>query len=289
MKKIFRLVPTAIRERAAFIARAGYYPRFKHPVTYNQKVNHRKLYWKNPLFLTLSDKLMAKEYVRQNFGEEYVIENVFVGSHIDVDDVNKLIEEHGDLVLKANHNSGPVHFVGASSSHVDISTACKSLNSQLKVNYGKQKSESWYSDITPKILAEKKILTKDGNLPWDYKFHVFRGKALDEQAVVLQVDYDRDICHHRSFFDEDLNWLPFSYKRPCLKTSIEKPENYEKMLIMVKQLAYPFSNARVDLYNVDGKILFGEVTFAPGSGRGKFSSIFYDRWMGQLWMGDPAM
>jgi hypothetical protein len=74
-----------------------------------------------------------------------------------------------------------------------------------------------------------------------------------------------------------------------LKTTIEKPENYEKMISMAKQLAYPFSNARVDLYNVDGKILFGEVTFAPGSGRGRFSSIVYDRWMGQLWMGDPAM
>lgn len=289
MKKIFRLVPTAIRERAAFIARTGYFPRFKKPITYNHKVNYRKFNWKNPLFVTCADKIAVKEYVAEKVGREYIIDNVFVGDRLSPLDARKLLDTHGALVVKANHNSGPVQFLSPADPDDRVRSICDNINHQLTIDYGRMKLEPWYSHIQPAVLVEKQLKMASGDDLWDYKFHIFNHKKKGDQTVLLHIDYDRHGCAHRSFFDEELNWLPFSLTHPCLKTTLERPENYEKMLEIAKTLGQPFSYARVDLYNVDGDIYFGEITFAHGAGRSRFSSIIYDKWMGKLWDLDPAM
>lgn len=289
MKSIYRIVPPAIRERAAFIVRAGYYPEFGKPVTYNQKINHRKFHWKNPLFVTCADKVAVKEYVAAEVGHEFVIENLFVGPSISPVEARRLLDRHGDLVIKANHNSGPVQFLAPDATDAEVKDVCDNINQQLTVDYGRIKQEPWYSKISPAVLVEKKLTMANGDDLWDYKFHVFSGKVIKDQTLILHIDYDRYRSPHRSFFDENLDWLPFSLTHPCLKTSIQRPQNYETMVEIAKTLARPFSYARVDLYNLDGKIFFGEITFAHGAGRSKFSSIIYDKWLGRLWELDPAM
>ena len=289
MKDIFRKLPPAIRERAVFIVRAGYYPEFGSPVTYNQKVNYRKFHWKNPLFVTCADKIGVKEYVAGQVGREFVIETLFAGPSISVHEARKLLDQHGDLVIKANHNSGPVHFLSAEDSDIKVKDVCDNINSQLSIDYGRLKHEPWYSEITPAVLIEKKIKMENGDDLWDYKFHIFNSKDGERQTLILHIDYDRYCNHNRSFFDENLTWIPFSMGYPCLKTSIQRPENYDKMVEIAKCLARPFSYARVDLYNIEGKVYFGEITFAHGAGRQKFSSIIYDKWFGRLWELDPAM
>lgn len=288
MQDIYTMVPAAFRERAVFLIRAGYLPRFANPVTYNQKINYRKLHWTNPLFVTCSDKIAVKDHVAKAVGAEHIIESVFTGSRLTLKELKGLVRDHGSLVVKANHNSGPVHFVTPRDSDAQLEAVCQSLKQQLTEDYGKRKQETWYSHITPGVLIEKMIVTPDGADLWDYKFHVFDGAGQGDPTIVLHVDYDRYTAHHRSFYDEELNWLPFSMKYPTLKTRIERPQNYDRMLDIVKTLARPFSYSRVDLYNVEGKIYFGEITFAHGAGRQKFSSMAYDKWMGDLWKGDPA-
>ncbi|KAA0014342.1 glycosyltransferase [Billgrantia pellis] len=289
MKTLYRFIPVGLRERAAFVLRAGYYPQFKNPVTYNQKVNYRKLNWKNSLFVTCSDKVAVKEYVAEIIGKEYIIESVFVGDTITPEQAKQLLEVYGPLVIKANHNSGPVQFLDPADNDERIHHICRNINQQLLENYGKIKQEPWYSHIKPKVLVERKLRMADGSDPYDYKFHVFNGRDGKKQTVILQMDYDRHGMLHRSFFNESLEWLPFSWKQPCLKTSAVCPAGYDRMLEIAKLLALPFSHARVDLYNVDGAIYFGEITFAHASGRGRFSSIIYDKWMGKLWELDPAV
>ncbi|MGQ4880231.1 ATP-grasp fold amidoligase family protein [Billgrantia sp. LNSP4103-1] len=289
MKAIYRLFPVGLRERAAFMMRAGYYPQFKNPVTYNQKVNYRKLYWKNKLFITCSDKVAVKHYVADIIGEKYIIDSVFVGDMIKPEQAKQLLEGHGPLVVKANHNSGPVQFLEPGYSEEHVRSVCDVINRQLSENYGKVKQEPWYSHIEPKVLVERKLRMADGSDPCDYKFHVFNGSDGKKQTVILQMDYDRHGILHRSFFNESLEWLPFSWKQPCLRTSMVRPEGFDKMLEIAKLLALPFSHARVDLYNIDGNIFFGEITFAHASGRGRFSSIIYDKWLGRLWELDPAV
>ncbi|QOR39290.1 glycosyltransferase [Billgrantia diversa] len=289
MKKIYRLVPVGLRERAAFMLRAGYYPQFSKPITYNQKVNYRKLYWKNSLFVTCSDKVAVKKYVAEKIGHEHIIDSVFVGDMITPAQAKQLMENYGSLVVKANHNSGPVQFLDPGDSEEAIQVVCQNIKDQLNEDYGKVKQEPWYSHVKPKVLVERKLHMMDGSDPCDYKFHVFNGRDGGRQTVILQMDYDRHKMLHRSFFNESLDWLPFSWKQPCLRTSIVRPPRYDRMLEIAKLLALPFSHARIDLYNIDGNIYFGEITFAHASGRGKFSSIIYDKWLGRLWELDPAI
>ncbi|WP_114765994.1 ATP-grasp fold amidoligase family protein [Vibrio rhodolitus] len=271
-----------------FLAKNGYIPNFYNPNTYNDKINYRKRKPKHELFSLCSDKILVKDYVSKVVGNEFLIENYFVGDSISPEEIIEILKEKGDCVLKANHNSGPVYIISRDCSDEYIAKACESVNLQLKVDFGKKNSEPWYSKIEPKILIERKLEPEAGDVDIkDYKFHVFKQEN-GLYKVILHVDFDRSTCHHRSFYDEELNYIPFSVEYPSILTKIDKPKNYETMLEVAKLLAEPFSYVRVDLYNVDGEIFFGELTFAHGSGQECFSHYMYDKWLGQCWKSDPS-
>ncbi|OOF20252.1 glycosyltransferase [Salinivibrio sp. IB872] len=271
-----------------FVYNNRYIPNFKNPRTYNEKVNYRKKNANHPLFSTCADKIAVKDYVASKIGEKYIIPTLFTGSCITVKKARSLLEEHGDCLLKANHNSGPVYLLTTDMTQVDLKAACDDVNHQLTIDFGKYQREPWYSEIKPQVLVEKRIYPENGEKDLkDYKFHVFK-QGDNGHKILLHVDYDRSTNHNRSFFDEGLNWIPFSMKYPCVKSSIDEPDNYEEMLYLSKVLSEPFTYVRVDFYNVGGKIYFGEMTFAHENGRGDFSSKEHDLWMGNLWQGDPA-
>lgn len=271
-----------------FVRRNNYLPNFKSPKTYNEKINFRKNNPKHDLFSICSDKVSAKEWCANIIGNDYIIPNYFVGDSINKSIVKKVLRDKGDCLLKASHNSGPVYLLESNATEEEIESACRDINRQLLVDYGSLKNEQWYSKIKPKVLIEKRLYPQDGEADIrDYKFHVFKQND-GSQTVVLHVDFDRSSNHNRTFFDENLNWLPFSIKYPSIRTSIDRPKNYDKMLELSKLLAKPFSYVRVDLYNVDGEIYFGEMTFAHESGNGPFNMYAFDLWMGNLWQGDPS-
>lgn len=271
-----------------FVCNNKYIPNFKNPKTYNEKVNYRKRNANHPLFSTCADKIAAKEYVASKIGEQYIIPTLFTGNSITVTQARAIIEEHGDCLLKANHNSGPVYLLTTDMSQTELKAACDDVNYQLTIDFGKYQNEPWYSEIKPKVLVEKRIHPEEGDVDLkDYKFHIFKQKD-DSCKIILQVDFDRSTNHNRAFFDENLNWLPFSMRYPCIKTKLDTPVNYSKMLSLVKQLANDFSYVRVDFYNVNGKVYFGELTFAHGGGGEEFTTKSHDLWMGNLWQGDPA-
>ncbi|MCW2257108.1 hypothetical protein M2263_003199 [Providencia alcalifaciens] len=290
MKKILKEIELVrkIHFCFRFIIDNKYIPNFKKPKTYNEKINYRKQNPNHKLFSMCADKIAVKSYVASIIGEQHVIPTLHIGSHISLDEIKKILINNGDCLLKANHNSGPVHLLTVNMSDDDLLKACDDVNKQLNVDFGKYQNEPWYSEILPQILVEKRIYPEDGEHDLkDYKFHVFKQND-GSNKVLLHVDFDRSTNHNRSFFDENLNWLPFSSFVPSIYTSISKPVNFEQMLNLAKKLAEPFNYVRVDFYNVDGKIYFGELTFAPGSGSSPFTSKEYDFWMGTLWCGDPA-
>ncbi|EMW9160914.1 glycosyltransferase [Vibrio cholerae] len=290
MKKFFKksLLVRRLHFWILFVYRNKYIPNFNKPQTYNEKINFRKKHANNPLFHICSDKIAAKDYVAKEIGEKYIIPTLYTGSSVTVEIVRKILNKHGDCLLKANHNSGPVHLLTVSMSDADLKLACDDVNHQLSVDYGLYVNEPWYSHIKPQILIEKRIYPENGDKDLkDYKFHVFKQKD-GSVKVLLHIDFDRSWNHSRSFFDEDLNWLPFSSFVPSVYSSIEIPQGYNRMLELAKLLAEPFSYVRVDFYNVSGDIYFGELTFAPGSGTSPFTSPEYDLWMGKLWQCDPS-
>lgn len=271
-----------------FIRNNRYIPNFKNPRTYNEKVNYRKNNAKHELFSVCSDKIAAKDWVAEQIGEEYIIPNYFVGSSIAPEKIKEILKEKGDCLLKANHNSGPVYLLTTETSWVDIEAACKDVNDQLTVDFGKLSNELWYSEIKPRIIVEKRLKPEPGEKNVrDYKFHMF--KQEDESfKIILEVHFDRGLNHSISYFDQDLNWLPITVEYPSIVTKINKPVNYELMLEKATTLAKNFTHVRVDFYNISGSIYFGELTFAKTSGGAIFMHKMYDLWMGNLWQGDPS-
>jgi len=293
LKTPFRVIyrHSAIARNLYFLTRFlqcnRYWPNFKNPRTYNEKINNRKRDPKNPLFVTCSDKVLAKEYVAEKLAPEIIIPNYYVGTTISFQQLKAILQKEGDCFLKANHNSGPVQLLTSHSSDEEIHAAIASVNQQLKMDYGKQKLEPWYSEIKRLVLVEKRLEPEHGDIDIrDYKFHVFN-QPDGTTKIIVSVDFDRSGNHTRSFYDENLNWLPFSIKYPTVVTDLERPENYDQMLEIARFLAKPFTYLRVDLYNVKGQIYFGELTFAHGGGGEEFTARAYDLWMGLLWHGDP--
>ena len=132
-----------------------------------------------------------------------------------------------------------------------------------------------YKDIMPKITCEQYIEQMDGNL-LDYKFFCFHGKV-----AYIQVDFDKTTNHSTSFYNRQWEIMDFTYDKPGHEP-IAKPEGFEKMMAIAEKLAQPFIFVRVDLYNINAKIYFGELTFYPNSGLGIFTPQEWDGKFGKL-------
>lgn len=239
------------------------------PITYNQKIQFRKLFDDNPLYSICADKYKVREYVKEKIGEEYLIPLYLVTDKLTIEQWDKL---PNSFVAKANHNSGPVQIV-KNKENVKFEKIFNELNSQLKIDYGILSMEKYYSDILPLIIVEKYLKDEIE----DYKIHCFRN---DEFYI--------DVCTRETGKTEsvlyDKNWQNLGVTAGKLSNKkFAKPKNFDIMLKIAKKLSEDFDYVRVDLYNVDGKIYFGELTFCENSGFGKFSDESWDYKFGNLW------
>jgi hypothetical protein len=157
----------------------------------------------------------------------------------------------------------------------------KEINRQLKVNYGVSSLEKFYENISPKVLIEDLLVDEYGNIPNDFKFHCFQNTG--HRKIVIQVDYDRWINHGQNFYDEGWNLLPLEILAPCRNSNIQMPANFKKMKELALILSEDFNYVRVDLYNLNGLIYFGELTFCHLSGFGKFKPHIWDKVLGNYW------
>ena len=251
----------------------------KEPETFNQKIQFRKIYDDNPLYSICADKYRVREYVKEKIGEEYLIPLYLV--------TDKLTEEQWDklpnsFVVKANHDSGTVKII-KDKNKVDKKKIIKELNMSLKFDYGIISMEKYYGDIPRKIIVEEYL----GDNIEDYKFHNFN--MLEGNKLFLQIDGDRFIGHKRSIYDENLEKLPLKFvsKYPKLEMNMKElinKEKLEKMKEIVKKLGEDFNYSRIDLYLINEKIYFGEITFCAESGFGDFEPREWDYKFGSYWI-----
>lgn len=237
------------------------------PKTFNQKIQFRKLYDKNTLYSICADKYRVREYIKKKIGEEYLIPLYLVTNKLTMEQWKQLPDS---FVAKANHNSGPVQIVKNKKQAVPKKIITE-LNNQLQIDYGVLSMEQYYSDIPRKIIVEKYL--KDDIE--DYKFHCFKGKIFLERITREGLGSMYDI-------DEWKN-LQFSIGYNVDSHLYDKPQNFEKMVCLAKKLSEDFEYVRVDLYNVDGRIYFGELTFCDSSGFGKFTDEKWDYKFGEFW------
>ena len=247
----------------------------KEPKTFNEKIQFRKLYDKNPLYSICADKYRVREYVKNKIGEEYLIPLYLV--------TDKLTEEQWDklpnsFVAKANHNSGPVQIV-KDKNKVNKKEIIKELNLQLKADYGVLSMEKYYSDISRKIIVEKFLEHKTDTLE-DFKFHMFNDENIFIEHILHRKN-NGDI--YENFYTKDWEKLDIAVGAKVYEENILKPKNLKVMLEIAKKLSEDFDYVRVDLYDNNGKIYFGELTFCGDSGFGKFTDEEWDYEFGSYW------
>lgn len=249
------------------------WPSLRHPRSFNEKVQWRKLYDHDPRYPKLADKIAVKEFVSSRLGAEWVTPTLWFGNSLPPRSERRWPIPY---VLKASHGSSTNYFVRTTSEE-DWSLIEKKSGQWLQATYGDWTREWLYTKIPPRLLVEP-FLGSPEALPLDYKFFVFAGRV-----AYIQVDTDREHNHKRVLFDRAWNRCDVTFGVPQDTTPIARPVSLEQMITAAETLGQGFDFVRIDFYEILGRPLFGEMTFYPDSGLGTFSPEEFDRTLGALW------
>ena len=243
------------------------------PKTFNEKLQWLKIHNRKPEYTTMVDKYAVKQYVADRIGEQYIIPTLGVWEHFDDIDFDNLPKQ---FVLKCTHDSGGI-VICRDKSKLDKKTAKKKLEYYLKRKYYYIHREWPYKNVKPRIIAEKYMTNGDGEDLNDYKLMCFNGKV--KTTFVCSDRFSKDGLKV-TFYDTDWRRMPFERHYPASKTEIDKPQTYEEMVILAEKLAFGIPFVRVDFYEINGNIYFGELTFFPGSGYEEFTPEEGDNTLG---------
>lgn len=248
-----------------------------NPKTFSEKLFSRMILLNqepSPLFTRVSDKFAARAYVGSKVGEQHLVKLIWHGEDPQEIPFDSLPNEY---VIKTNHGSAQVIVVRAKADPTDI---VGKLSVWLKKNYYWAAREGQYYDIKPRIMIEEYLRSPDGSGPLDYRFWCFGGVP-----EVIQVDnHAHDI---NPFFDVHWNPLDLYYRDQATRPVVDKPKNFERMLDLAHRLSAGFDFVRIDLYNIDGTIYFGEFTLTPTSGQLRLRPDIWDVKLGDKWKMQP--
>ena len=246
----------------------------KHPRTFNEKINWLKLYYKNVELSKFADKYEVRDYVQKQAGASYL--NTLYGVYSNVEDI------HWDdlpqkFVLKATHGSGWV-IICTDKNHFNFENAKKEMQKWLNLNFYDLWGEGVYKHLRARIVCEK-YLEGDSNTGLvDYKFYCFNG-----QPKFLHVDVDRfSEKHYINFYDLDWNKLPIRKGFPSSPQLNSKPDKLDEMISVAEKLSQNLPFVRVDLYEEQQQVVFGEMTFYPQNGFTSFYPTRYEHEFGDL-------
>ena len=271
---LFNFFSKEIYLKYLFKQRVGYPLNLDNPKTYNEKLQWLKLHDIHAEYTQMVDKVDAKEYVKNIVGEKYIIPTIAIWEDVDSIDWEGLPNQ---FVIKVTSDSGGI-VVCKDKSQLNIELASQKLKKGWGRNYSERKLEYPYKNVKPRIIAEDYIEDETGESR-DFKIFCFDGEpkalfvATDRQKKGVDTKFD--------FFDLEWNHLPFTNGHPNSSKAIEKPLNFDEMIDVARKLSKGIPHVRVDLYNVNGKIYFGELTFFHWSGMTAFDPIEWDFKFGQ--------
>lgn len=247
----------------------------ENPKTFNEKLQWLKLYNRRSEYTIMVDKYKVREYIKNKIGEEYLIPLIGVWKSTDEINFEKLPSQ---FVLKCNHNSGLGMCICKDKSKLNIGKIKKELKKGLKQNYYLTGREWPYKNVIPKIICEKFMQDNEVEDLKDYKFYCFNGKV---KAVMINSDRNSDQPTKADYFDENYNFLDLKWGYENSKILPKKPRNFEKMIELAEILSKEIPHIRVDFYDCNNKIYFGELTFFDGSGFDKFDNEEWDYKFGE--------
>ncbi len=261
--------------KALYFKRTGKKLNLSNPITFNEKLQWLKVYYRNPLAYICADKYRVRDYIKEKIGEEILNELIDVYDSPKEIDVNRLPD---NFVLKTSHGNGNT-LICRDKKKVNWKKKLNNFSKLLKTNYYLALQLEWpYKNNHPRIICEKFLEDNETNDLMDYKMFCFSGNP-----AVIQVDFDRFTNHKRNIYDIDWNFMDKEIRYPSdPKKKIKKPEYLSEMIEISKILSHDFPHVRVDLYLVNKKIYFGELTFFHGSGYEEFRPESFNKQMGDL-------
>ncbi len=263
--------------RVAFTEKVGYSPNFDHPKSFNEKIQWLKMHDHNPTYIKMVDKVEVKEWVSNRIGSDHVITTLGIWNSFDDIDFGILPYK---FVLKCTHDSGGV-YICKDKDRMDYSELKRIFKPKLNHNFYGYGREWPYKMIKPRMMAEEFIQTnstENNGILMDYKLMCFNGKV---RCIFVCTGRYSNEGLHVTFFDDNWNRLPFERKYPSSKEDLDKPKNLDLMLKIARKLSYGIPFVRVDLYEVNNRVYFGEMTFYPGSGFEPFYPIEWDYKLGK--------
>jgi len=256
-----------------YLTRMGKRLNLKNPRTFNEKLQWLNLHNRKPEYTRMVDKYEAKKYVAEKIGEEYIIPTLGVWERFDDIDFDSLPDQ---FVLKCTHDSGGLVIV-KNKSKLDRDAARNVIERCLKKQYYLQNREWPYKNVKPRIIAEKYMVDAISAELRDYKFFAFNGSV-----ELMFIATDRGTDTRFDFYDSEFQHLSIVNGYPNASKEIGKPANFEKMKLLAGQLSVGIPHLRVDFYEVNGKVYFGELTFFHWSGMVPFEPESWDLKLGEL-------
>ncbi len=257
----------------AFFNCFGYNLDLKNPQTFSEKMQWLRVYDNTSLKTKLSDKYLVREWVKSKIGEKYLIPLLGVYNNFDEIDFKKL---PNSFVIKCNHGCG-YNIIVRNKKKLNLKETKLKINKWMKENYAYLFGEYQYKKIEPKIIIEKYLENINSDV-YDYKFFCFNGKP---KYILHCFDRASGILKN-SFYDLSWKKQNFVYTGQLYKKAIAKPKNLSKMTEVAKILSQNFKHVRVDLYNINGKIYFGEMTFTSYGGYFHFDPPEWNLKLGKM-------
>jgi len=255
--------------RSAF----GRRPNLRRPVTFSEKVAYKMLFDRRPLLALIADKVRVRDYVAERAGQQFLST---VYQICESPDQIKWHELPDKFALKTNHGS-KMHILVLDKSKLDIEQAVSQLKIWLGQNFYDHLREWCYRDIRPMVMVEELLPSGEGHPEW--KFFVFDGRT---SCVELSSGPPGDL--KKTFYDRKLKRMNVKWAhRAALPEDPVFPENVGSMISVAERLGSGLDFVRVDLYNIDGRIVFGELTNYPWAGRMPFDPPEFDAVLGREW------
>ncbi len=274
---IFWLVPDRLYVKFLYFYSYGKFPDLKNPKTFDEKLQWYKLYYRKPEMTALADKYEVRKYVKSKNLGHILNELYFVKDKLEIKDLEELPDSY---VIKTTHGCD-MNVLKEISDNKDASSNIKRVNKWLRKRHYYHGREWAYKNIKPRIICEKYLKNEEFGELIDYKFYCFSGKA--DVVFACAGRFSEDGVGYNAY-DMDWNKVNVHKGKPGVDIKFNKPKNFDEMKEIAEILAGDYPFIRVDLYSVEGKTVFGELTFYPDSGIIPFTPDEYNYYLGDLFI-----
>ena len=257
-KQVSKFLPDTLYHQIKYARVFKRWPNIHHPQTFSEKIIIRNFRPKT-IYTDLADKMKVRDFIASTIGEQYLIEVYATFSVLTEETFDNL---PSSFVIKANHGSGfnMIIFDKQKITFAELSAITQQWTAS---NFYKITREKHYQAIPPCIMVER-LLLDNNRIPNDLKFHCFNSHG--KMNIFIQVDYDRFGIHRRDIFDTQWHRTAIRMGLPNNPIPMPAPVNLDEMLTLARRIMEHFSYVRIDFYEAEGRIYFGELTFTPGGG-----------------------